>query len=53
MPSAQLISDYKQMQASQMERDASTALLNKQTEVKSTLHYDTTSRNAIDGEWPS
>ena len=36
-----------------MERDASTALLNKRTEVKSTLHYDTTSRNAIDGEWPS
>ena len=36
-----------------MERDASTALLHKRTDVKSTLHYDTTSRNSIDGEWPS
>ena len=53
LPSARTISDYKQMQASQVERDAALALLDKTAELKSTMHYDTTSRNAIDGEWPS
>ena len=41
------------MQASQVERDAGLALLNKPNDVKTTLHYDTTSRCHIDGEWPS
>ena len=41
------------MQASQVERDAGLALLNKREFEKSTLHYDTTSRCHIDGEWPS
>ena len=36
-----------------MERDAALALLAKVGPVKATLHYDTTSRNSIDGEWPS
>ena len=51
--SAKTINNYKHMQASQVERDAGLALLNKQNDVKSTLHYDTTSRCHIDGEWPS
>ena len=51
--SAKTINNYKHMQASQVERDAGLALLNKQDNVKSTLHYDTTSRCHIDGEWPS
>ena len=29
------------------------ALDNKSENLKVTLHYDTTSRNCIDGEWPS
>ena len=53
LPSARTISDFKQLQASQVERDAALALLAKVGPVKATLHYDTTSRNSIDGEWPS
>ena len=30
-----------------------TALLNKKPGTKVVLHYDTTSRSRIDGEWPS
>ena len=52
LPTAKTISDYKHLQASQVECDASLALLNKQQNVKATLHYDTISRNSIDGEWP-
>ena len=53
LPSARTISDYKQMLASQVERDAAIALWSKDENVKSTLHYDTTARNTIDGEWPA
>ena len=53
MPSARTISDYKQMQASQVEQDAAIALWSKDENVKSTLHYDITTRNTIDGEWPA
>ena len=41
------------MQASQAERDGAIALWSKDENVKSTLHYDTTTRNTIDGEWPA
>ena len=41
------------MQASQVGRDAALALPTKVSPVKSTLHYDTTSKNSIDGESPS
>ena len=53
LPLASTITDYKQMQASQAERDAANKLLMKEAEIKCTLHYDTTSRNKIDGEWPA
>ena len=53
LPSARTISDYKQMQASQVEQDAAIALWSKDKNVKSTLHYDTTTRNTIDSEWPA
>ena len=53
LPSARTITDYKQMQASQAERDAANKLLMKVAGIKCTLHYDTTSRNKIDGEWPA
>ena len=41
------------MQASQVDRDADISLGSKPDDMKSVLHYDTTSRNKIDGEWPS
>ena len=41
------------MQASQVERDAALALISKTDDTKSMLHYDTTFRNSIDGEWPA
>ena len=50
LPSARTISDYKQMQASQVEQDATIALWSKDEKLKSTLHYDTTTYNTIDGE---
>ena len=53
LPSARTISDYKQMQASQVEQDTAIALWSKDKNVKSTLHYDTTTRNTIDSEWPA
>ena len=47
------IIEYKQFQAAQEERDAGVALFQKDAGTKATLHFDTTSRNNIDGEWPS
>ena len=41
------------MQASQVERDAALALISKTDDTQSTLHYDTTFQNSIDGEWPA
>ena len=32
--------------------DASLVMFNKKTNLKITLHYDSTTRNSIDGEWP-
>ena len=43
LPSSHTISVYKQMQASQVERDAALALISKTDDTKNTLHYDTTS----------
>ena len=53
IPSARTINDHKQIQASEMERDAAVALNNKIPNVKVTIHFDTTGRSSIDGEWPS
>ena len=53
LPSTRTIADYKQLQASEMERDAGLNLLNKDEKIKATVHFDTTSRSSIDGEWPS
>ena len=47
------IIEYKQLQAAQEERDAGVAFFQKDAGTKSTLHFDTNSRNNIDGEWPS
>ena len=53
LPSARTISDYKQMQASEAERNAAIALYQKPDNVKRIMHYDTTSWSSIDVEWPS
>ena len=53
LPSARTISEYKQMQASQVEWDAAIALWSKDENVKSTLHYDSTTHNTNDSEWPA
>ena len=51
--SARTISDHKQVLASEMETLAAAVLLEKDDATKSTIHFDTTSRSNIDGEWPS
>ena len=41
VPSVRGITEFKQLQASEMEREAPFALFNKSTLVKSTVHFDT------------
>ena len=53
LPSPKTINDYKQLLAVQEEADAANCLYNMPSNVKCTLHYDTTSRCKIDGEWPA
>ena len=53
LSSAETISDYEYLQTSQAESDVALAMLSKVDDVKITLHYDTRSRNSIDGEWQS
>ena len=52
MPSAKTINDYKLTLAIQTEKEAATALYNMPDDVKSTLHFDSTQRSKIDGDWP-
>lgn len=48
------VRDSKQMQPSQIEKDPAIVLLNKAAKsAKVTVHYDTTTRSSLDGEWPS
>ena len=53
LASARTVSDYKQMQASQVEQDAAIAFWSKDEKVKSTLYYDTTTGNTTDSESPA
>ena len=53
LPSEQSIHRQKLCHATQCELDAVTALLDIQSDIKTTLHYDTTTRCGIDGEWVS
>ena len=53
LPSARTLNDYKQLMAVQTESEAADALHNTSPGVLCTLHYDTTKRCKIDGEWPS
>ena len=53
VPSSKTISAMKQYQSIEQERQAALALLSRPSDVKTTLHYDTTSRSTIDGDWPA
>ena len=53
LPSVRAISDYKQLQASEMKREAENALFNKNENSKAIIHFDTTGHSSTDGEWPS
>ena len=53
LPSIHTKTDYKQCQSSQMKKEAANHLLNKESNVKATVHFDSTSHSTIDGEWPS
>ena len=53
LPSARTLNNHKQLLAVQAEAVAANALLLMDSSVRCTLHYDTTSRSKIDGEWPS
>ena len=49
-----VIGDHnKQTLASEAESEAAAMLLKKDSNTKVTIHFDTTSRSNIDGEWPS
>ena len=53
IPSAKVTADYKHNKALQKEIDAANALGNLEEGTKVTLHFDTTSRSRVEGEWPS
>ena len=53
LPTTKTINDHKQMLTIQHEKDAATALINISIGTKVTLHYDTTTRSKIDGDWPA
>ena len=53
LPSAKTINNHKHVMAIQQERDAATALNSISLTIKSTLHYDATTRSKIDGDWPA
>ena len=53
VPSSKTISVMKQYQSLEQERKAVVSLQNKPSDVKTTLHFDTTTRSTIDGDWPA
>ena len=54
MPDIRTVSNFKHKKSlHHQEIQAAQALGNKKEGTRVTLHYDTTSRSRIDGEWPS
>ena len=53
LPSEKTINRYIGLLAAQEEAEAGMTLLDKPSDVKSTLHYDATTRSCIDGDWVS
>ena len=52
-PDTKTIANHKHGQSLYREYEAASALINKKPEDKVILHFDTTSRSRIEGEWPS
>ena len=50
-PSAKIMRNYKNLQATQEEANASIKLFKKSFDKKVTLHFDTTAQCNTDGEW--
>ena len=53
IPSVTRFTEFKWLQASEMEREAAFAIFHKSTLAKSIVHFDTMGRSSIDREWPS
>ena len=52
LPSIKSVNTYKHLKSMHQEIEAANALVNKDHNTKVTLHYDTTTRSRIEGEWP-
>ena len=52
-PDKKTIVKYKHSQSLQREADAANALINKDKSSKAILHFDTTKRSRVEGEWAS
>ena len=53
LPSEKSVNNFKPKKALTQEIIAAKALFSKKETTKMTLHYDTTSRSRIEGDWPS
>ena len=53
LPSAKVLNAEKHLQAIQAERNCALAMLDSNPEDKVTIHYDTTTRRRIKGDWTS
>jgi len=53
LPFVKTVNEYKHKKALDREIHAAGLLLEKDESTKSTLHFDSTRRSRIDGEWPS
>ena len=52
-PDKKTIANYKHSQSLQHEVEAAKALINKNKSSKAILHFDTTKRSRIEGDWVS
>ena len=53
LPSRKVVESFKHNKAIRQEVLAAESLVEKKKDTKITLHYDSTTRSKIDGEWPS
>ena len=53
LPSAKVVSNYKNEKALHQEIAAVKTLASIQHDTRCTLHFDTTGRSRVDGEWPA
>ena len=53
LPSEKSVNTHKHLKALNQEIEAADALMEKEPDSKATLHYDSTTRSRLEGEWPS